>query len=127
MLVLELGPAANEGRKSKDGSSDYREARRRQPRMHISGTSTDLPSSEPDAATTQRPARAVEYTYTHPHDARSYGAQASYNQWMGPKFFPRPRGGFSRTSAHATRELFDISEASRVGRLWGLELAERIL
>ena len=35
---------------------------------------------------------------------------------MGPKFFPHPRGVFSRIGAHATRGLFDINEASRPSR-----------
>ena len=45
---------------------------------------------------------------------------------MGPKFFPRPRGSFLAPARTPLVDFFDINEASRVGRLWGLELAERI-
>jgi hypothetical protein len=45
---------------------------------------------------------------------------------MGPKFFPRPRGVFSRAGRARHSWTLDINEASRVGRLGRLELPERI-
>ena len=44
----------------------------------------------------------------------------------GTQILPHPRGVFSRTGRARHSWTFDINEASRVGRLWRLELAERI-